>query len=166
MLSREAPYRRRAPEPAARALKLIAALALAAGLIAGCGEGGDSTTASGTTAPPAASGTELVVTLDADGKGGKPPQQRVVSCPGSGREVCDAIAGLPANATSQTPPNSPCTQIYGGPDTLVVQGRLNGDPVNARLSRSDGCEIERFDRFVPMLKALYPDYEPGAALAP
>jgi hypothetical protein len=78
--------------------------------------------------------------------------------------VCAAIAELPADATAELPPDAACTQIYGGPDTLDVHGKIDGELVDTRLSRSDGCQIERFDRFVPVLKALYPDYEPGASI--
>ena len=135
--------------------------------MAGCGEGGGTTTASTsstTSSTPAADGgTELIVTLDADGPGGRPPQQQVVTCPGSDKAACEAIAALPPDPAAETPPDAACTQIYGGPDTLVLAGRIDGEPVDARLSRGDGCEIERFDRFVPLLEALYPDYQPGGA---
>ena len=167
MLSREAPYRRRPAQPAARPLRTAAALAAAAAIVAlpACGEGDDSTATTSPAPPPAAEGgTDVIVTLDVDGKGGEPPQQQVVTCPGGDKDVCDAIADLPPDPAAEVPPGSACTQIYGGPDTLVLQGRINGEPVDGRLSRGDGCEIERFDRFVPMLQALYPDYEPGAAL--
>ena len=167
MLSGEAPHGGRPARPAARALRTAAALAAAAAIVAlpACGEGDDSTATTAPASPPAAAGgTDVVVTLDADGKGGEQPQQQVVTCPGAGKDVCDAIADLPPNPAAEVPPDAACTQIYGGPDTLVLQGRINGELVDARLDRGDGCQIERFDRFVPMLQALYPDYEPGAAL--
>lgn len=165
MLSREAPDRRRAAQPAARALKRLALLALAAGLIAGCGSEDGSTTTDAA-APPADSGseTQFVVTLDPDGKGGDPALEQIVTCPGSGTEVCDAVAALPPDPAAEVPPNAACTEIYGGPDTLALQGQINGELVDAHLNRSNGCEIERFERFVPLLKALFPDYEPGQAL--
>jgi hypothetical protein len=129
--------------------------------LAGCGEGGggDSTTTTST-----ASATELVVTLNPDGEGGKPAQQQVVTCPGADKAACEAIAALPPDPAAEVPPGAACTQIYGGPDTLVLEGTINGESVNARLSRAKGCEIERFDRFGPLLKELYPDYEPGGAI--
>jgi hypothetical protein len=136
--------------------------------MAGCGEGGgaDSTTSAATTSTAKAGtgATELVVTLNPDGKGGKPAQQQVVTCPGPDKAACEAIAALPPDPAAEVPPNAACTQIYGGPDTLVLEGAINGEPVNARLNRGNGCEIERFDRFAPLLKELFPDYEPGGAL--
>jgi hypothetical protein len=144
-------------------LRTVAALAatVAVGL-AGCGAADDSTT---TQAAPTATGqTEIVVTLDPDGKGGKPPLAEIVACPGRDADACDAIDALPADPAAPVPSATACTEIYGGPDTLAIQGTLHGEPIDARFTRSDGCEIDRFDRFVPLLKALFPDYEPGAAL--
>ena len=144
-------------------LRRFAVLALAAGSIAGCGEGGGSpsTTSTGATGRGA---TDLAVTLDADGEGGDPPLQESVSCPGPDEEACEAVAGMPDDAAAQVPPQTACTEIYGGPDTLVIQGKLDGESVDARLVRTNGCEIERFDRFVPLLKALFAAYEPGSAI--
>ena len=31
-----------------------------------------------------------------------------------------------------------------------------------RFTRANGCEIDRFDRITPLLRELFPDYEPGA----
>jgi hypothetical protein len=166
VLSREAPDRGRPPEPVAGALKrLTLILALAAGLIAGCGSEDGATTGDAPTAGPSDGGdTQFVVTLDPDGKGGDPALEQIVTCPGSGKEACDAIAALPPDPAAEVPPDTACTEIYGGPDTLSLQGKINGKLVNARLSRGNGCEIERFERFVPMLEALFPDYAPGQAL--
>jgi hypothetical protein len=44
------------------------------------------------------------------------------------------------------PANTACTQIYGGPATARVRGRLPGGPVDARFELTNGCEIERWDR--------------------
>ena len=69
--------------------------------------------------------------------------------------------GLRADAAQ-----TPCTEIFGGPDIATIQGTLRGEPVEAELTRANGCEIERFDRFTPMLRELFPGYRPGSALAP
>ena len=47
---------------------------------------------------------------------------------------------------------------------MVLAGTIDGEPVDARLTRANGCEIERFDRFAKLLMQLFPDYEPGGAL--
>ena len=166
MLSREARDRGRPAEPAARPLKRLSLiLVLAAGVIAGCGSEDGATTSDAPAAGGSGGGdTQFVVTLDADGKGGDPPLEQIVTCPGSGKEACDAIAALPPDPAAEVPPDAACTEIYGGPDTLTVHGKINGELVNARLDRGNGCEIARFERFVPMLEALFPDYRPGQAL--
>jgi hypothetical protein len=39
-----------------------------------------------------------------------------------------------------------CTEIYGGPQVAEIRGRLRGKPVRSRFSRTDGCQIERWNR--------------------
>ena len=160
MLPREAPDDRRPAEPVARALSRLAILALAAGVIAGCGA---EEPESPTTLPSTSVPSEIIVTLDPDGKGGEPAQETVVSCPDADSEACAAIAVLPEDPAAPVPPDAACTQIYGGGDTVTIAGRLNGEVVNAQLNRANGCEIDRFDRFTPLLEAAFPGYRPGAA---
>jgi hypothetical protein len=50
------------------------------------------------------------------------------------------------------PANVACTEIYGGPATARVRGTLNGESVDARLSRTNGCEIARWGRNAALLK--------------
>ena len=37
-----------------------------------------------------------------------------------------------------------CTQIYGGPQTATITGTWRGKAVTAHLSRTNGCEIARW----------------------
>ncbi len=155
MLPREAPIRRRAAEPAARALiRLGAAFATAAIAlaIAACGSQGDETSV-------AQSYASLTVTLDRDGRGGEPPRTKNVACSG------DSCYGIEESDFAPVPPGTACTEIYGGPDVATVEGEFDGGAhVRVRLTRSNGCEIERFDRFDSLLRSVFPGYEPGAAL--
>ena len=143
-------------------MRAVAGLAVAITLaaVAGCGD-------EETESAPIA-GTELTIGLDADGPGGEAAVEAEVECPGANAPptVCDTIEELPDDPAAPLPPDTPCTEIYGGPDTVTIEGTLDGDPIEARLTRANGCEIERFDRFVPLLSALFPEYEPGAAAAP
>jgi hypothetical protein len=50
------------------------------------------------------------------------------------------------------PKNTACTQIYGGPQVAEVRGAFRGRPVAARFNRTDGCQIERWNR----LRFLFP----------
>jgi len=54
------------------------------------------------------------------------------------------------------PGGSVCTMQYGGPATAHVTGTWAGRPVDASYDRSNGCEIGRWDRLVPLLPDLRP----------
>ena len=43
------------------------------------------------------------------------------------------------------PKDVACTEIYGGPQEADVRGTFRGRPVDAHFSRTNGCEIERWD---------------------
>ncbi|MFB6438603.1 SSI family serine proteinase inhibitor [Streptomyces sp. NPDC056411] len=49
------------------------------------------------------------------------------------------------------PQNAQCTMMYGGPATAHVTGTWAGRPVNADFRRTNGCEINRWGRFEPLL---------------
>ncbi len=44
-----------------------------------------------------------------------------------------------------------CTEIYGGPQTALIVGVVDGKRVWARLSRENGCQIARWSRVSPWL---------------
>jgi hypothetical protein len=153
VLPAEAPRGRR---PALAAAALILTLAAPA-LVAGCGDDDDEASAGGETA------TELSITLDPDGPGGQEAATEVVACESGDGSECGR---LETADFAPIDPQTACTEIYGGPDELQVEGTVAGDEVNTTMTRANGCEIERFDRLVPLLRELYPEYEPGAALQP
>jgi hypothetical protein len=141
-------------------VRLAAALLLfAVAPLAGCG--GDDEAA-----PVNDAETELTITLDPDGEGAGEPLEALVTCPGADAPpaVCAAVADLPADVAEPVAPDTPCTQIYGGPDVLTVEGTLEGEAIDAEFTRANGCEIERFERFAPVVSALFPDYRPGEEL--
>ena len=59
--------------------------------------------------------------------------------------ACGAAAGVSAADLAPTPDDTACTQIFGGPETATIKGTIRGDAVDATFSRTDGCEIERWD---------------------
>ncbi len=90
-----------------------------------------------------------------------------VSCGDSSDDAaCLAVAEIDVDALGPVSPDTACTELYGGPDTLSLEGTIEGEDVDVDLTRVNGCEIERFDATVPLLQALYPDYEPGGSIAP
>jgi len=163
VLPREALRTRRDPVIALRALALIltAALALGAGA---CGDEDET----GVGEDPAGGAVSFMVTLDPDGPDGKRRQlAEEVGCEaGSDDVVCQAVAELDPADLAPASPDAACTELYGGPDTVSLEGTIRGEQVDVELTRSNGCEIERFDAAVPVLQALFPDYEPGESLAP
>jgi hypothetical protein len=157
VLSRKATGRGRSARPAARALTALAAVGLAVAVVAGCGQE-DSEPA---TSDDAAA-VDLAVTLDVDGPGGEPPQSANVTC-----QSVDDCFGLEVADFEPVPPATACTQIFGGPDRAELEGRFGDEEIPAtEFTRENGCEIERFDRLSALLGDLFPDYRPGASLAP
>ena len=129
-------------------------------LLAGCGDDNDDTAAA-----PADEGTFLELTLDPDGPGQEKPETAMIECPGDDPR-CELVTPLSPEDLAPVPANTACTEIYGGPDTVAVTGTLDGQPVDAQLTRENGCEIERFDVWTPLLRELFPGYRPGASLPP
>jgi hypothetical protein len=160
VLSRQAPFRRRAAGSAARSLSAVALAALLALGAGGCGGDEEETDAGGAGDGPV---TSLEVALDVDGStGGGEPQTAEVECPGD--DACKALEDVSATDFEPVGPNEACTEIFGGPETATIAGTLDGEDVEATFNRANGCEIDRFGTFVPLLRALFPDYEPGGEL--
>jgi hypothetical protein len=44
-----------------------------------------------------------------------------------------------------------CTEIYGGPQVARVVGTLEGRKVWARFTRTNGCQISRWNKLTPWL---------------
>ncbi|WP_432492387.1 SSI family serine proteinase inhibitor [Kineococcus gypseus] len=65
--------------------------------------------------------------------------------------ACAAIAAAP-DPFAPVPPDRACTQVYGGPQRATVTGTWAGREVSATFSRTDGCEIERWERLAPLLQ--------------
>ena len=130
---------------------------------AGCGDEGDPSSGDAL----AEGDSSLTVTLDPDGPDGKEPEMtEEVSCDDSSDDaVCLAVAEIDVDALGPVSPDTACTELFGGPDIVSLEGTIEGEDVDVDLTRANGCEIERFDAAVPLLQALYPDYEPGASLA-
>jgi hypothetical protein len=99
-------------------------------------------------------GADLAVVVLPQGLDG-PRQRRRVECErlGRGSAGCRRLAGLDAQRLAPVPPDTACAEIYGGPDQARVRGTLRGDAVDARFSRVNSCEIERWDRNVALLGA-------------
>ena len=141
-----------------RPINLMMALAVLPVLVAGCAAGSEGTVTP--RAPASESGgsvsTELTIVSD-DGTG--KTETWTLSCgPDSGthpdpKAACAALAAKGAKAMPPVAKDAICTQQYGGPQTAKITGTWQGEPVNASFSRTNGCEIGRWQS----LKGLLPE---------
>ena len=83
-----------------------------------------------------ASAAAKVMTLQCDPLGGNHPD---------GAAACAALDKAGLTAFDATPKDQACTMIYGGPQTAKVTGTYKNVKVNSTFTRSNGCEIDRWD---------------------
>lgn len=164
------------PEDAMRArrgLVLVAALALLAGC-ATTSEPGGSPTADGTPTPTSVSpeppsapepdpgpttGTELPaeLTIALDETGSGVTRTITLTCVPTGGDhpdadaACATLGTLGAEAFAPPPRDEMCTEQWGGPQVATVEGTVDGTSVRARFSRTNGCEIGRWDALATVL---------------
>ena len=118
---------------------------LAAALLAACGS-----------EPPRAGDraiADVVVRLDPDGPRGKNPARVLrLRCdrPEQSR-ACGAAAGVSRADLAPVPAGTACAELFGGPQTARIRGTLRGEQVNARFSRVNGCQIQRWERVRDLL---------------
>jgi hypothetical protein len=83
--------------------------------------------------------------------GGEAPTKIwTLRCPDGGTlpdaaEACSKLESLD-DPFAPVPKDVACTEIYGGPQVADVRGTFQGRPVDAHFSRTNGCEIERWDK--------------------
>jgi hypothetical protein len=65
--------------------------------------------------------------------------------------ACRRLEALGAKLFAPVPRGAVCTEIYGGPQVARIIGMVEGDRVWARFSRTNGCQIDRWDRLSPWL---------------
>ncbi|MEY9992615.1 hypothetical protein ABIE67_004647 [Streptomyces sp. V4I8] len=116
---------------------------------------------------PGRSGDHLTVTVRDAGAGADGTYE--LSCHPAGGDHPDAGGACAAlergtrwgkDSFAPVPQGSFCTMQYGGSATAHVTGTWAGRPVDARYDRSDGCEIARWDRLVPLLPDLRQEGRP------
>jgi hypothetical protein len=128
---------------------LVIAGCLAALAAAGCGDDEDEQPAA-----PAAALADLTVVVDRDGRGGAEPREARVRCEAAADSAaCRAAAALEPRDLAPVPRDVACTLQYGGPETATLKGTLRGEPVDARFSLENGCEISRWKAATRLLEA-------------
>jgi hypothetical protein len=131
-------------------MRLVVAL-IGLALVAGCGDDDEQAAAP---TPSGGALAELTVTVDKDGDGGAAAKTTDVSCDAAGdSQACAALDAMKADTFKATPVDIACTQQYGGPETATVKGTLRGKTVDATFSRTNGCEISRWNAAKDLLEA-------------
>ena len=101
--------------------------------------------------------TSLHITVWPNGQGHPGGKTYTLRCAPAGGTLprpaaaCTRLTRL-THPFAATPRDTVCTQIYGGPQQALVTGRFRGHAIRARFSRTDGCEIARWDR----VRLLFP----------
>ncbi|MGX2995862.1 SSI family serine proteinase inhibitor [Streptomyces sp. JNUCC 64] len=73
--------------------------------------------------------------------------------------ACERLAELSSRGSdpfAPVPPYAACSLQHGGGATARITGRWYGRYVDARFSRTDGCEISRWNGLVPVLPGAGP----------
>jgi hypothetical protein len=134
---------------------MIALLAAACGSDPGDGGsagGGDTESNEGRPGPA----IEVTITLWPEGRGG-PSREATLTCePATGthpdpERACALLTG-DLQALEPVPPDAACTMIFGGPEEAEIAGVVNGEEVHATFSRTNGCELDRWDRLAGVLQ--------------
>jgi outer membrane lipoprotein SlyB len=143
----------------ARAAALVLAVAVAV-VLGGCGDADEP--AAQATSSTQSGAVELTVVYD-DGAGAK--TSGVLTCRGtdhraggtldgraSATELCAQARGIAELLTTTPARRRTCTQIFGGPETAHVTGTIDGEKVDRRFTRTNGCEIADFTRAAGLLR--------------
>ena len=105
--------------------------------------------------PRPSSPTDLTIVVD-DGTGRETTWTLTCDPPGGTHpDAAAACAALAAHGTAALPPKPEgvaCAEVYGGPQRATITGTWQGRQVQSSLSRTDGCEIHRWD----LLRGLLP----------
>jgi hypothetical protein len=113
-------------------------------------EAGDQPIVGGGTAPS----SELEITIWPEGRDGEPTTYTLTCMPDGGTHpdlaaACQAVY-LPM-VFDPPPTDQACTEQYGGPQVAEVTGRVQDIAIDARFSRTDGCQISRWERASALL---------------
>jgi hypothetical protein len=125
-------------------------------LLAAAGCGGSDEDAGGRS--PAAEATRLTIKVYPNGSGSQFAQWELRCDPAGGslpdaEAACEKLADTTVDAFAPTPADAVCTEQYGGPQLARVDGTLRGTAVSGTFTRTNGCEIARWDA----LAFLFPE---------
>jgi hypothetical protein len=95
-----------------------------------------------------AGGSALVFWISVGGQGAG--RLWWLCCPTGGTlpqpaRACSRLDRL-ANPFAPVPKGVACTEVFGGPQVADVRGTFRGQLVKAQFTRTDGCQIARWNR--------------------
>jgi hypothetical protein len=135
--------------------RALISLLAAAALLSACGSEADSD-AGGGNGPDPEPPTRLQVSFRPSGSDGEATSAVLTCAPPGGDHprAQRACLALEANADALEPiaGDVACTEIYGGPETAEVSGMFQGRQIRALFNRTNGCEIDRWERLAPLLR--------------
>ena len=116
----------------------------------GCGSESDSDSGTGGTSTGSVeASTQLEITFWPQGRAQGAAQKRTLTCDPPGgthpnpAEACEKLDALD-DPFAPPPLDEMCTEQYGGPQEALIEGTYRGEPVSYKLSRTNGCEIGRY----------------------
>jgi hypothetical protein len=127
---------------------VVAAVVLLVALLGGCAA----------TKSTAEQPTRLTIRAWPQGRPKPPVRTWTLTCPAGGtlprpERACARLDGSPP-PFAPLPDRKACTQIYGGPAEATVTGTFHGDRVSVAFSRTDGCQIARWNRVVVLFPGV------------
>jgi hypothetical protein len=123
--------------------------------VAACGSNAEDEAVDDVAAEPRPT-TELTITLWPEGREGESVEATLTCDPPGGthpnpESACTELAADP-DALEPVPPDAVCTLIFGGPEQATLVGVIAGEDVDVAFARSNGCEIDRWDRLAALLQ--------------
>ncbi|MFF0751098.1 SSI family serine proteinase inhibitor [Streptomyces sp. NPDC004267] len=88
--------------------------------------------------------------LECDGNGGRAAGGTHPAAENACKRLGQLAAGG-GDPFAPVPEGQLCTQQYGGPATARITGNWQGRSIDARFSRANGCEIDRWENLRPVL---------------
>lgn len=106
--------------------------------------------------------TRLSINVWPESRGdGKPVRKLTLRCrptggghPAPGRACRRLFANL--GALRPVPAGRACSRQHDGPQQALISGKVSGRRIRAVFNRSNGCEVERWNRLAPLFRAEDP----------
>ncbi len=129
-----------------RTLAVIALVAVAGVVAAGCGGGEPTADLTGT--------GELQLLYVPEP--GVKARAATLTCPATEQDAqaaCEQLESL-EDPFAPVPRDALCTKVFGGPEQITAYGTWEGQAVNTKFVRTNGCEIDRYAAVAPVLLPL------------